>query len=130
MEQRNTTFKSKMKKRIRENAFAYALLLPSFIFLALFTFYLIIKSIRLSFFSGTVIRLEVACYDQYKNVLSDPLVGKVLLNNAIFLIGTVTVGLMLAMWLAILLNKKLKGRAILRASFFFPVVVPLIAVAN
>lgn len=130
MEQRNTTFKSKMKKRIRENAFAYALLLPSFIFLALFTFYPIIKSIRLSFFSGPVTRLEFAGLDQYKNVLSDPLVGKVLLNNAIFLIGTVPVGLMLAMWLAIWLNKKLKGSAILRASFFYPVVVPLIAVAN
>src|SRR5699024_6065595 len=113
MEQRNTKFKSKMKKRIGENAFANVLLLKAFIFLSLFTFYPIIKSIRLSFFSGPVTRLEFAGLDQYKNVLSDPLVGKVLLNNAIFLIGTVPVGLMLAMWLAIWLNKKLKGSAIL-----------------
>lgn len=130
MEQSKLALKSKIGKRIRDNTFAYALLLPSFIFLALFTFYPIIKSIRLSFFSGPVTRLQFAGLDQYKSVLTDPLVGKVLLNNAIFLIGTVPAGLMLAMWLAIWLNKKLKGSAILRASFFYPVVVPLIAVAN
>jgi len=130
MEELKPSFKTKFNKRVRENAFAYALLLPSFIFLGLFTFYPIIKSIVLSFYSGPVTRLQFAGLDQYKSVLTDELAGKVLLNNAIFLIGTVPVGLMLALWLAIWLNKKMKGSAILRASFFYPVVVPLIAVAN
>lgn len=130
MKDTKKSFKTKFSKKIRENAFAYALLLPSFIFLALFTFYPIIKSIKLSFYSGPVTRLSFAGLDQYKSVLTDSLAGKVLLNNAIFLIGTVPIGLMLAMWLAIWLNKKLKGSALLRASFFYPVVVPLIAVAN
>src|SRR5699024_5594123 len=130
MNESKPSFKSTLSKRVRENTFAYALLLPSFIFLALFTFYPIIKSIKLSFYSGTVTRLEFAGLDQYIRVLTDALAGKVLLNNALFMIGTVPIGLLLAMWLAIWLNKKMKGRAILRASFFYPVVVPLIAVAS
>ncbi|HLR03572.1 MAG TPA: sugar ABC transporter permease [Virgibacillus sp.] len=130
MNESKPSFKSTLSKRVRENTFAYALLLPSFIFLALFTFYPIIKSIKLSFYSGPVTRLQFAGLDQYKSVLTDALAGKVLLNNALFMIGTVPIGLLLAMWLAIWLNKKLKGSAILRASFFYPVVVPLIAVAN
>lgn len=122
--------RSHFRNKTRKNLFAYALLLPTFIFLSAFTFYPILKSINLSFQTGPATRLQFAGLDQYKNVMTDPLVGKVLFNNVIFLIGTVPTGMFLAMALAVWLNKKIKGIAFLRASFFYPVVIPLIAVAN
>jgi len=125
-----TFFRKNTSKKTRDNLFAYSLLLPSFIFLALFTFYPVLKSIHLSFYSGPVTRLEFAGLDQYKNVLTDGLFWKVLKNNIIFLIGTVPASIFLAMYLAIWLNKKIKGSSFLRASFFYPTVIPLIAIAN
>ncbi|MFZ3578017.1 carbohydrate ABC transporter permease [Virgibacillus sp. DJP39] len=126
--------KRKFKKRFslgfRQNIFAYSLLLPSFIFLALFTFYPMLKSIHLSLYSGPMTRLKFSGVDQYKEVFTDDVFRQVIVNNLIFVVGTVPTSLLLAMYLAIWLNKKMKGSALLRTSFFYPTVIPLIAVAN
>jgi|SRR5690625_109015 len=123
-------FNNHFSKRTRNNLFAYSLLLPSFIFLGLFTFYPVIKSIHLSFYSGPVTRLQFAGLEQYKRVFTDELFWKVLTNNIYFLIGTVPASIFLAMYLAIMLNKRMKGSSLLRTSFFYPTVIPLIAIAN
>lgn len=75
-------------------------------------------------------RLQFSGLDQYQNVFTDEIFQKVLWNNLIFMIGTVPASILLAMYLAIWLNKKMKGSALLRTSFFYPTVIPLIAVAN
>ncbi|MUK87375.1 ABC transporter permease subunit [Ornithinibacillus sp. L9] len=124
------SFKQRFSRSFRQNIFAYTLLLPSFIFLTLFTFYPTIKSIQLSFYSGPMTRLQFSGLDQYKDVFTDEIFRKVLWNNIIFMIGTVPASLFLAMYLAIWLNKRMKGSALLRTSFFYPTVIPLIAVAN
>lgn len=115
---------------MKQNLFAYSLLLPSFIFLALFTFYPTLKSIHLSFYSGPMTRLQFSGLSQYKEVFSEEIFRKVMFNNIIFVIGTVPTTLFLAMYLAIWLNKKMKGSSLLRTAFFYPTVIPLIAVAN
>lgn len=125
-----TTKRKKFGSGSRHNLFAYALLFPSFIFLTLFTFYPTIKSFQLSFYSGPMTRLQFSGLDQYKEVLSDEIFRKVILNNIIFMIGTVPTSLFLAMYLAIWLNKRMAGSSLLRTSFFYPTIVPLIAVAN
>ncbi len=103
---------------MKQNLFAYSLLLPSFIFLALFTFYPTLKSIHLSFYSGPMTRLQFSGLSQYKEVFSEEIFRKVMFNNIIFVIGTVPTTLFLAMYLAIWLNKKMKGSSLLRTAFF------------
>ncbi|KAA0562232.1 carbohydrate ABC transporter permease [Rossellomorea aquimaris] len=125
-----TTKQRKLSSGTRNNLFAYGLLFPSFIFLSLFTFYPTLKSIQLSFYSGPMTRLQFSGIEQYKGVLEDEIFRKVILNNIIFMIGTVPTSLFLAMYLAIWLNKKMAGSSLLRTSFFYPTIVPLIAVAN
>ncbi|MDR7073946.1 sn-glycerol 3-phosphate transport system permease protein [Fictibacillus barbaricus] len=125
-----TKNRKKLRSGSNQNMFAYFLLLPSFIFLSLFTFYPTLKSVYLSFYSGPMTRLEFSGLDQYKDVLSDEIFRKVILNNILFIIGTVPASLFLAMYLAIWLNKKMAGSALLRTSFFYPTIIPLIAVAN
>ncbi|WP_279401270.1 carbohydrate ABC transporter permease [Piscibacillus salipiscarius] len=75
-------------------------------------------------------RLEFSGLDQYKEVFTDEIFAKVMVNNLLFMIGTVPTSIFLAMYLAIWLNKRMKGSALLRTSFFYPTVIPLIAVAN
>ncbi|WP_053220324.1 carbohydrate ABC transporter permease [Virgibacillus senegalensis] len=130
MDKLKSKSKYKFSTSFKQNMFAYALLLPSFIFLALFTFYPTLKSIHLSFYSGPMTRLEFSGFAQYKEVFTDEVFKQVIINNLIFVIGTVPTSLFLAMYLAIWLNKKMKGSALLRTSFFYPTVIPLIAVAN
>ncbi|WP_261130284.1 carbohydrate ABC transporter permease [Bacillus sp. Marseille-Q3570] len=124
------TPRRKLSFSFKQNMFAYLLLFPSFIFLSLFTFYPTLKSIHLSFYSGPMTRLQYSGLEQYKEVFTDDIFRKVMLNNIIFVIGTVPTSLFLAMYLAVWLNKKMAGSALLRTSFFYPTVIPLIAVAN
>ncbi|MGD6840816.1 hypothetical protein ACQCVL_31140, partial [Bacillus thuringiensis] len=90
-----TTKQRKLSSGTRNNLFAYGLLFPSFIFLSLFTFYPTLKSIQLSFYSGPMTRLQFSGIEQYKGVLEDEIFRKVILNNIIFMIGTVPTSLFL-----------------------------------
>ncbi|CAH0117631.1 Melibiose/raffinose/stachyose import permease protein MelD [Paenibacillus sp. CECT 9249] len=114
----------------KQNGFAYALLLPSLIFLALFTFYPVGKSIYLSFFSSNLNAQNFVGFDQYVQVFQDNIFWKVIGNNLIVAIGTVPVSIFLAVYMAIWLNNKMKGDSFLRASFFYPTIIPMIAIAN
>jgi len=125
--------RSAIKKRginWKENGFAYALLLPSLLFLALFTFYPTLKSLYLSFFNSMTGEERFVGFEQYKDVLQDSIFWKVIVNNVILAVGTVPVSIFLAMYLAIWLNGKMKTNGLLRASFFYPTVIPMIAIAN
>lgn len=114
----------------KENAFAYALLLPSLVLLALFTFYPTIKSVYLSFFSSTLSVQKFVGFNQYAQVLQDEVFIKVMKNNILLSIGTVPTSILLAIYLAVWVNNKLKGTSLLRAAFFYPTIIPMIAIAN
>lgn len=128
MSQRSISAKGKINWK--ENLFAYALLFPSLIFLALFTFYPIIKSILLSFQSSSFDNKAFVGFEQYAHVLQDEVFYKVLMNNVWVALGTVPASIFLAIYLAIWVNNKMRGTGILRASFFYPTLIPMIAVAN
>lgn len=128
MTQRSLSTKGRINWK--ENLFAYALLFPSLVFLALFTFYPIIKSIYLSFQSSTFGAQTFVGFDQYSQVFQDEIFYKVLTNNMLLAIGTVPASILLAIYLAIWVNNKMKGTGILRAAFFYPTLIPMIAIAN
>ncbi|SEH01625.1 multiple sugar transport system permease protein [Nonomuraea solani] len=65
--------------------------------------------------------------DNYRQLLADPNVPKVLTATALFSIGLVVFNLSLAMLLAVLLNQRLRGTVVFRTLFFSPVVVSLVA---
>ncbi len=65
----------------------------------------------------------------YGRALHDPLFWQSLKVTLLFVVGTIPLTTMLALGLALLLNRPLRGRAALRASFFVPTVVSLVVVA-
>lgn len=66
----------------------------------------------------------------YREMFSgqDPLFGKSLINTAIYTVGYVPVGIILGIALALLVNNRLRGMAVIRALIFLPYVTSLVAV--
>ena len=63
----------------------------------------------------------------YQALADDPRLGPALRATAVFSAGLVVLNLSLALFLAVLLNQKLRGTVVFRTLFFSPVVVTLVA---
>lgn len=68
-------------------------------------------------------------FENYDTLLHDPLVYDSLWNTAYYVLFSVPLGMMLSLFLAILLNQRLRGIAIFRTIFFLPSVTNLVAVS-
>ena len=68
--------------------------------------------------------------DNYRALVEDPVFWQALRNNAWFALGTIPLSIALALLMAVWVNGRIPGRALLRLSFFTPTVLPMIAVAN
>lgn len=66
--------------------------------------------------------------DNYRAMAdSDPLFGQVLFNSLVFTAGLVPLNVALALGLALLLDRRFRGRAVFRGLFFAPVVTSAVA---
>ncbi len=93
-------------------------------------------AVALSFFNVQLNSVHPAKFfglTQYSRLLFDPNVSgpflHALRNNAVFAVVVVPVQTVLALGLAILLNRKLRGIAVFRTFLFMPVVFPMALVA-
>lgn len=72
-------------------------------------------------------------FDQYERLFTDPVVSatfwRSLVNNLVFALVVIPVQTGLALMMAVMLNKKLKGVRFFRTLFFMPVVFPMALVA-
>jgi multiple sugar transport system permease protein len=66
-------------------------------------------------------------FDNYIELFQDNLFWKSLWNTTFFAVGAVSLGVLVALTLAILLNSKVKGLAFYRTAFFLPSLMPLVA---
>ncbi len=78
---------------------------------------------------GSPLPLEFVGIEQFRRIFADPAFLRALLNNALFALVVVPLQAVLALILALLLNRKLKGLVLFRTLFFMPVVFPLSLVA-
>lgn len=114
------------------NIYAWLLLLPSLIFLVLFTFYPVLQTLFLSFHQADLGTPEPLFngVENYRLMLEDDVFWKVLANNIWFALGTVPTSIALGLAMALFANKVLRGKGFFRTAYFYPTVVPMIAVAN
>ncbi len=121
-----------LRAKWKVNMYAWLLLLPSLIFLLLFTFYPVIQTFILSFHQADLGSPEPFFngIDNYKQMVEDEVFWKVLTNNIWFAIGTVPTSVALALAMALFANKAIRGKSFIRTAYFYPTVVPMIAVAN
>lgn len=66
----------------------------------------------------------------YFDIFSDPGFQRSLLNNVIYAAITMPASVVLALLMALGVNAAIPGRAVVRLSFFFPTMLPMIAVAT
>ena len=78
---------------------------------------------------GSPLPLEYVGVRQYRRIFTDPSFQRALINNGIFALVVVPVQTTLALGLALLLNRGLRGMVIFRTLFFMPVVFPMALVA-
>jgi len=119
-------------RQLKTNAFAWFLLLPSVVFLALFTFYPMGKTIVLSLYrKDLTTRIpEFIGLDNYIAMAGDSTFWKVMSNNLWFAAVTVPASIALALAMAVFANKITRFKYWVRTSFFSPTIIPMIAVAN
>ena len=123
----------KKKKSFFKNktVVAYSFILPNLIGFCIFTLIPVIFSLLLSFCqwdSGNPIKF--VGLDNFVRLFTKDSSFRIALVNTIFYtVVTVPLTLGLALFLAILMNKKLKGRVFFRSVLFFPYVASLVAVA-
>ena len=120
----------------RDTAAGVLMALPAVAGLVAFMAVPFIAAIGLSLFNVHVNSIRPARFvglEQYIRLFTDPVISGVflrsLLNNLVFAIVVIPVQLGLALLLAVLLNRKLRGIPLFRTFFFMPVVFPLALVA-
>ena len=131
---KGTELKIKRKITSREkNEFlwGWAFILPTMIGLIVLNIYPIIKTIYESFFkTGDFGKGNIFIgLANYQRVLTDPEVWQSLLNTFKYAIVEVPFSIIIALVLAVLLNRKMKGRAAYRTIFFLPLVAAHAAIA-
>lgn len=118
-------------KHVCEALTAYAFLLPSFLGLAVFTLYPLVYSGYLSLTRWDMLSPEKRFVGlrNYQRLLDDSDLWKIMSNTTVYTVSVVGITLVLALFLAIMLNQKLRLRAVFRTTFFLPVVTSLTALS-
>ncbi len=111
---------------------AWLLLTPAAILLIAFTYYPTVATVIHSLFSkGSIIRpSRFVGLANYQQLAADPIFWKTLTNNLWFAAGTIPASIALAILMALMVNRALPGRGLVRMAYFTPTILPMIAVAN
>lgn len=120
-----------MKDNVR-NFQGWLLFAPAAILLLAFTHYPTITTFLNSLYTNkSIIRpRRFSGIEGYESMLSDPIFWKVFANNMWLALGTIPTSIGLAIIMALIVNKAIPGRGLLRMAYFTPTMLPMIAVAN
>lgn len=104
-------------------------LLPSFLFLVLFTYLPIVRALFMSLTSSNLAsgHGRFVGLANYSTLFKDPVFWRVVSNNAWYTVGTVIPSMALALLFAVALNGRVFLRGFYRLSLFYPSVVPMAA---
>lgn len=113
----------------------YILILPTFIFVTVFTLVPLGSSIAGSFFRQ---KLNVPKYHDpswygmgnYTDLFTDSTFLQVLRNTGLYVLATVPASLALALLLAVLLSGKFRGQTFFRLVIFHPAILPMVSAAT
>ena len=124
--------KTKKQREIRNNATAWALMAPALIFMLAFTVFPIFRSLYLSLskYKLGMDGAEFIGLENYVKLAGSKLFWKVMKNTIVFALMTVIPSMAVGLGLAVLVNRKGKRVGFIRTAYFYPVVMPMIAIAS
>lgn len=117
------------KKQLSQDATGYMFILPWIIGLLAFTAYPMIASVYLSFTNYSILKApRWIGLANYENMFTkDPLFWKSVSNTAYFALLAVPLKLLIALLLAMLLAKKVRGIGVFRTIYYLPSLMPSVA---
>lgn len=109
----------------------YLFLLPAAIVLVIFFFIPFFQTFILSFqdYSESIYQVQFAGFDNYIKLFHSPIFYKVLFNTFLYLIVAVPILAIVPLFLAILLNQKIKGITLYKILIYLPVIVSIVVAA-
>ena len=129
-----TVIQERARKKKWKNSFrAWLLLLPSLIFLGIFTVYPIIQSLISSFYKDDLSTVQPVFTGlaNYQALLTDPVFWECMKNNLLIAVVTVPASILLGVAMASFSNSLGKlGKTVTRIGFIYPTFIPLVAAAN
>lgn len=112
------------------NRLALFFLLPSFLFVGLFTLYPILESFRLSFYRSILtlpwLGQKMVGWANYADLWTDPVALQALVTTLMFVAITVPSELLLGLGMALVMNEVFRGRGLLRAIVLVPWAIPTV----
>jgi ABC-type sugar transport system permease subunit len=104
--------------------------LPAVGFFATFSIFPMLFGLYLSFTDYDLLNPPLwVGFDNFSNLVSDPLFRKALANTLMFVAGATVPVWVLSLLVALLFDQAFRGRDILKATFFLPVLPPVVVVA-
>jgi len=110
----------------------YAFIAPALLFFAVFFFFPIAYLIYLSFHDWSLLNLgemEWVGLENFRTLMGDTDFHQVLVNTVIYTVSTVSLGISIAFFLALWLNRKAPLYGFVQAAVFSPHIVSLVSVA-
>ena len=107
----------------------YAFLLPGLLLFAVFFAWPAATAIRLSFYSYDVVSpARFVGLDNFQRLLTDERFHTALGNSALYLVGMIPFAVIIPMWLAVLVNQKVRGIQAFRVMYYLPAISSMVAV--
>ena len=119
-------------ERRRQALYGFMLLSPAVVLMSLFAFVPTGATVWASLFSrGTARRPpRFVGLDAYADLFADPVFWKVVGNNLLYAGVTVPVSIAIALGMALWADARIPARSFVRAAYFTPTMLPMIAAAN
>lgn len=116
----------------RNARIAWLLLAPAAVLLVVFTFYPTIATLIDALHSTPRGRRpsEWVGAGHFRTMAADPIFRQAFFNNLIYAGVIIPASMGLALAMALMVNARIGGRALVRLAFFTPTILPMIAVAN
>lgn len=116
---------------MKPNRLGYLFIAPATIHLFVFALFPLIYTLYLSFFKVNLVRNELTFVgaDNFTYSFQDSLFWNAMLNSLRYAVFSVPLGMAVALAVAILVNRKLRGMAIFRTIYYIPAIASGVAIS-
>lgn len=111
------------------NSAGLIFIFPALLGTAIFIIIPVICSFGLSFTHWDLLnKISFAGFDNYRQIFSEPLFYKILVNTVVFAVATSIFGVIIPLILASVLNSKIRGSEFFKTSYFLPFITPMVVI--
>lgn len=117
-------------RTLNKQKYAFFFILPAFVLFLLFVLGPFLEAIRLGSYEYTIGKKEFIGFENYTNLLADPIFRKTLVNNILYIVFVVPTSLFLSLAISLAIYKRgVVIKSAVRAVFYLPAIVPSVCMA-